>query len=189
MRRLEAGKYYHLYNRGNNREPLFIEARNYEYFLKLYAHHIEPVADTFAYCLLGNHFHLLIRIAAVPTAHGTPSKAFSNLFNAYARSFNRAYGRTGALFQRPFGRVEVTSEAYRKHLVTYIHTNPQKHGLVTDFRTWPYSSYHALTTTVSTRLQRDEVRTWFTGIDALREAPLGGISNHELAMLMPDDFN
>ena len=54
--------YYHIYNRGNNRETLFKEERNYRDFLKLYAKHIEPIADTFAYCLLPNHFHLLVRI-------------------------------------------------------------------------------------------------------------------------------
>ena len=54
--------YYHIYNRGNNRENLFKQDRNYRYFLKLYAKHIEPIADTFAYCLLPNHFHLLVRI-------------------------------------------------------------------------------------------------------------------------------
>jgi REP element-mobilizing transposase RayT len=164
MSGLEPGTYYHIYNRGNNREDLFREERNYAYFLKLYARHIEPVADTFAYCLLRNHFHLLVQIRAAMLTQDSPSQAFSNLFNAYARSFNRAYGRTGALFQRPFGRIKVTSEAYLKHLVTYIHTNPQKHGFVTDFRTWPYSSYHALTTTVPTRLHRDEVRAGSAGL-------------------------
>lgn len=59
---LESGKYYHIYNRGNNGENLFIAERNYAYFLNLYAKHIGPVAETFAYCLLRNHFHLLIRI-------------------------------------------------------------------------------------------------------------------------------
>jgi len=117
---LQHGKYYHIYNRGNNQENIFVEERNYPYFLKLYAKHIEPVADTFAYCLMRNHFHLLVRIKDETDLTGLgdlsglaePSRAFSNLFNAYARSFNRAYLRTGALFQRPFGRIEVTSEAY-----------------------------------------------------------------------------
>jgi REP element-mobilizing transposase RayT len=54
--------YYHIYNRGNNRENIFVEERNYEYFLRLYEKHITPVADTFAYCLLQNHFHICVRI-------------------------------------------------------------------------------------------------------------------------------
>ncbi len=62
---LEYNCYYHIFNRGNNRENIFKEERNYRYFLKLYAKYIEPVADTFAYCLLPNHFHLLVRTKTV----------------------------------------------------------------------------------------------------------------------------
>ncbi len=59
---LQPSQYYHIYNRGNNRENIFVSEENYRYFLKLYAVHIEPVADTYAYCLLKNHFHVLVRI-------------------------------------------------------------------------------------------------------------------------------
>jgi hypothetical protein len=52
---LEPGKYYHIYNRGNNRENIFFEERNYRFFLKLHANCVKPVADTYAYCLLYNH--------------------------------------------------------------------------------------------------------------------------------------
>ncbi|MBF8283376.1 MAG: hypothetical protein HW378_2291 [Anaerolineales bacterium] len=62
---LHPGQYYHIYNRGNNRENVFREERNYPYFLKLYAKYIEPIAETYAYCLLRNHFHLLVRIREV----------------------------------------------------------------------------------------------------------------------------
>ncbi len=56
---LESGGYYHVYNRGNNREDLFAEERNHGHLLKLYALHVGPIADTYAYRLLRNHFHLL----------------------------------------------------------------------------------------------------------------------------------
>jgi len=59
---LQYGLYYHIYNRGNNRENIFLEERNYRYFLQLYLKYIEPIAWTFAYCLLRNHFHFLVRI-------------------------------------------------------------------------------------------------------------------------------
>ncbi len=58
---LRYGTYYHIYNRGNNHENLFVERRNFSYFLQLYAKHIQPAADTFAYCLLPNHCHFAIR--------------------------------------------------------------------------------------------------------------------------------
>ena len=59
---LEHGKYYHLYNRGNNREDLFRTHENYNHFLRLYEKYIYPVADTFAWVLMKNHFHFLVRI-------------------------------------------------------------------------------------------------------------------------------
>ena len=62
---LQPGVYYHIYNRGNNGEDLFREDRNNLYFLKLYEKYIHPIAEPYAYCLLKNHFHLLVRIEYV----------------------------------------------------------------------------------------------------------------------------
>jgi len=59
---LQHGVYYHIFNRGNNRENILIEERNYCRFLQPYARYVEPVTDTYAYCLLCNHFHLRVRI-------------------------------------------------------------------------------------------------------------------------------
>jgi len=59
---LEHGGYYHIYNRGNNGERLFHTPANYQHFLRLYDKYIDPIADTFAWCLMGNHFHLFVRI-------------------------------------------------------------------------------------------------------------------------------
>ena len=77
---------------------------------------------------------------------------------------------TGSLFQRPFGRLAVTSEAHLAWLVIYIHLNPQTHGMVDDFRSWRYSSYRALESWGTTRLQRDEVLAWFGGTSAFEWA-------------------
>lgn len=59
---LEHGGYYHIYNRGNNGEQLFYSPENYFHFLRLYEKYIDPIAETFAWCLMGNHFHFLVRI-------------------------------------------------------------------------------------------------------------------------------
>jgi putative transposase len=203
---LEYGQYYHIYNRGNNRENIFFEERNYRHFLRLYAKYILPVADTYAYCLLRNHFHLLVRIKTVEEQEQTlrvletlrvsdafkpkrPSHEFGNLFNAYAKAINKAYTRTGSLFENPFGRIPVTSESYLVYLVTYIHQNPQKHGFVTNFQLWPYSSYHAVLSQQPTRLERDEVLAWFQGPAAFEDAHCRMVSDAQIAPLVPDDFD
>jgi putative transposase len=99
-----------------------------------------------------------------------PSQKFSNLFNAYAKAFNKRYDRTGSLFQRPFGRVEIASQAQLFHLVIYIHRNPERHGLVGDFQDWLYSSYHALVTGAGkSHLERDEVIGWYGTINSFKQ--------------------
>ena len=191
---LQYGKYYHLFNRGNNREDIFLEERNYRHFLQLYTRHIMPIADTYAYCLLRNHFHLLVRIKDLtgfpePVRSGKPSQHFSNLFNAYAKAFNKAYHRTGALFQRPFGRIEITSDAYFMQVVVYIHRNPQKHGFVADFRTWPYSSYQTMLSAKPTRLQRDEVLAWFQGVEHFEDVHRYEVDERQIAPWIADDLD
>src|SRR4051812_26901115 len=116
---LEPGKFYHIYNRGNNKENLFREERNYFYFLNLWSKHIFPIAETFAYCLLPNHFHFAVRIRGEEdllsrqtsqvskTCEVLCKQAFSNFFNAYTKTINSTYKRTGSLFQERFKRKEI----------------------------------------------------------------------------------
>ena len=174
--KLLPGYFYHIYNRGNNRENIFFEERNYHYFLELWVKYIVPIAETFAYCLLRNHFHFLVRIKeSIQTSEVLEtsevslkiSKHFSNMFNAYAKAINKRHDRTGSLFQTRFGRKQVTNEAYLINLIHYIHFNPQEHGFVEDFRDYPYSSYQAVLTTKSTKLARDKVLDLFDDRAAL----------------------
>ncbi len=89
------------------------------------------------------------------------SDQFSNFFNAYAKTINKAYGRTGSLFQHPFGRVPITSDRQFWNVIAYIHQNPQKHGFVKDFRNWKYSSYGIILNEKPTAINRDDVMKWF----------------------------
>ncbi len=191
--------YYHVYNRGTNRENIFREERNYEYFLKLYIKHIEPVAETFAYCLLRNHFHVLVRvkseeeIRAAETLRvfqkplGSPSQKFSDFFNAYAKAINRAYGRSGSLFQHPFRRVPVTSDRQFWNVIAYIHQNPRKHKFVDDFREWKWSSYNSLLSEQPTRLKRAAVLEWFGGPQRYVELHTQWVTEAESRWFAADD--
>ena len=155
--------------------------------MRLYAHHIEPVAETYAYSLLPNHFHFMIRVRnptgpfsqkgpVSPSTEKGPvlelsaSRQFNNLFIAYAKAINKAYQRTGALFERPFKRKLVNNKHYLQNLLTYIHQNPVKHGIVTNPADWPWSSYTAICTTAATRIQRATVLGWFGGRPAFIDA-------------------
>jgi REP element-mobilizing transposase RayT len=192
---LHPGVYYHIYNRGNNREDLFKKHENYSYFMDLYAKYIPPVAETYAYCLLRNHFHFLVRIKdeqdwqscedwqSLPQA----SQAFSNLFSTYTKAINKAYQRTGSLFEKPFKRIPITEDAKFIHLIAYIHYNPQLHGFVDDFRSWSYSSYNTLLSAKSTNLATAEVLDWFGGMDGFRAAHQEPPDHKKFAELAPDE--
>lgn len=181
---IEHEKYYHIYNRGINGEILFREPDNYRHFLRLYEKYIDPVAETFAWCLLRNHFHLLVRIkeedeiaSSRPDRFSKPVRSpatkqphqyFSNLFNAYTKAYNKRHNRHGALFERPFRRIQITHEKYFKNMVCYIHNNPVKHGFVDDMVEYPWSSYLSIISVKPTKLQREAVLGWFNSKNNFR---------------------
>lgn len=120
---LHPERYYHIYNRGINGEVLFKREENNRYFLLKYDTYISPIAETYAYCLLGNHFHLLIRtkteeeilgITSNPVRVPNPNRVkmektasqvislkFSHLFNGYTQAIDKQHNRTGKLFELP----------------------------------------------------------------------------------------
>ncbi|PSB23791.1 REP-associated tyrosine transposase [Stenomitos frigidus] len=133
----QPDRYYHLYNRGNDRQPIFFERENYLHVLRLVRRHlIEETLDVLAYCLMPNHYHLLVRCRS-----GAVSDAMQRLAVAYTKAMNRRYNRVGSLFQGQFQAVEVDSDEYLYHLTRYIHLNPVKAGLVTHPKDWEFSSY------------------------------------------------
>lgn len=162
METLESDHFYHIYNRGNGKINIYESEGNFLHFLYLFRKHIQPVGEIYAYCLLPNHFHFLIRIKEDALK---PSQAFSNLFNAYSKAFNKENDRTGSLFQRPFKRIRVESEDYLKALIVYIHCNPELHGITPDFERYTYSSYQGILSTGVTSLRREEVIELFEDIE------------------------
>lgn len=62
MTSLEPDKFYHIYNRANRNEKIFLNTGNYQFILRKYQQYIEAIVETFCYCLMPNHFHLLIKI-------------------------------------------------------------------------------------------------------------------------------
>ncbi len=170
---LEANQYYHIYNHANGNENIFENEGNYYFFLRRYAKFINPIADTFAYCLMPNHFHIALKIKSVleiesiakyPKYNNIPSfcsKQFSNLFSSYTQAFNKQQSRRGSLFIPNFSRKLVEDEHYFKNLIHYIHFNPVHHGFVDDLRDWNHSSFESLFSKKSSSLNKEIVLDWF----------------------------
>lgn len=173
---LEPNQFYHIWTHANGSENLFRNEENYRYFLKKYRHYIHPIAHTFAYCLMPNHLHLMVKIrsddmllTAINLNNTTAanklslnlSKSFSNLFNAYTKAYNKLFNRKGSLFIRPFNRKAILEKLYFTNLIAYIHNNPVHHGYASKADEWPFSSHHAYTTKKTTDICRDEAMLWF----------------------------
>ncbi|MCH4822131.1 transposase [Gramella lutea] len=161
---IKTDSYYHIFNRGNNKQLVFFEERNYHHFLRLTEKYLLPVCDIYAYCMLPNHFHLLIRTKN-DIENRSISQAFSNFFNSYAKAINKAYNRTGSLFQDRFKRKRIEDEKYLQNLILYIHRNPENHKVISNFREYQFSSFSKLVSDSSTFLQRDQVIDLFDSID------------------------
>ena len=133
---LSAGCHYHLYNRGNNREPIFFERENYLFFLREIRKHLGPHTDVIAYVLMPNHYHLLIHL----NSDGL-SEAMRTLTISYTKAVNKRYDRVGTLFQGRYQSILVDKDEYLVHLSRYIHLNPLKAQLVAKAEDWEFSSY------------------------------------------------
>ena len=132
------GHTYHIYNRGAGRQNIFREQENYHYLLRTIGYytkhlHLSPIA----YCLMPNHYHLLLRQDGDEPA-GELAR-FS--FNRYTKAFNKRYGRTGTLFEGRYQSIHVDRTDYLLHLCRYIHANPVRAGLVSRPEAWPFSNY------------------------------------------------
>ncbi|PHR73697.1 MAG: transposase [Lutibacter sp.] len=165
---LKPSLFYHFYNRGNNKENIFIKDDNYVYFLSLIKKHIIPIAEIYSYCLLPNHFHLIIKIKDENLLSDKQKnkiyQPFSNLFNAYTKAFNKKYNRTGSLFQKHPKRIIIDSDEYLKNLIIYVNTNSSHHSIA-DYNTYKHSSFQALISSIPTLLKRDDVIELFDSVE------------------------
>ena len=190
---MQPGNFYHLYNHANGRENLFVEEKNYTFFLQLITKHILPTSKIFAYCLMPNHFHLLTQLKtedelivqfedqiksrqSLSTNETNPfnmqdflvkksNKPYSNLLNSYTQSFNKVYERKGSLFMQNIKKQEITDDLSFCKIVHYIHTNPVHHRFVKALDTWPHTSFKIFLSTQPTKLERQYVLDMFGGLE------------------------
>ncbi|SHM21291.1 transposase [Chryseobacterium polytrichastri] len=166
----EYGYVYHIYTHANGKDLIFREDENYKYFLSKLLKYIIPIAEIYVYCLMPNHFHLLIRFkdsdqVSNEDEHKYLMRQFSNLLNGYAKAYNKKYNRKGSLFLDFLRRKRVDDEKYLIKLLHYIHNNPVNHGFVENINEWKYSSYHSyINFTKESKIEREEMMQYFETI-------------------------
>jgi REP element-mobilizing transposase RayT len=158
---LEIDCFYHIYNRGINGCLIFENDENKSFFLSRLSKHLFGKISILGYCLMDNHFHLVIRLNE---DHEIVTQAFSNFFNSYAKAFNKRTGRTGSLFEKHFKRIKLNDENYLKQLIVYVHLNPKNH-LDLKFQDYKYSSFRAFISKQETKIEKEEVLQLFGGLE------------------------
>ena len=148
--RFEAHTLYHLYNRGNDGMTLFYGPADYGLFLRKIRHSLLPHCQLLAYCLMPNHFHLLLypgteAAADLPLAGGVPRSrlagALSTVLSSFSQGLNQELGRTGGWFEGRTQARELATDRYAAWCLHYLHQNPVRAGLTLNLADWAYCSY------------------------------------------------
>ncbi len=129
--------YYHIYARGSSKQPVFLDATDYKYFTGLFDRYLSGTTalsksgdpypnyrkniELLAYCLMRNHFHLLIYQIDVDAT----TKFMRSLMTSYSRYFNLKYKRSGAVFESRYKGKRIDQQTYLVHISRYIHLNPR----------------------------------------------------------------
>jgi putative transposase len=169
----DSESYYHVYSRGGNKQPIFLEASDYGYFTyllerylstsKVYKNKDGASYPTYSkairlesYCLMRNHFHLLLYV----TTDGDKLKSFmSSLKTSYSMYFNLKYKRVGSVFESRYKAKRIDDQSYLSHIHRYIHMNPRH------WKTYRYSSLSSLFSGQKDWLQPISIRDEFADID------------------------
>ena len=185
----EEQSLYHIICKSVAERLLFKTEENKRYFLSGYTKLLHDFVDTYAYCMMNNHVHWLIRtkkasdllsfltgmpvedltitqkkfIAGSCAYHELIEQQFNRFFISYSLAYNKENNVKGHLYNRPFKRIAIIDDAHFTSLIVYIHANPLKHGVMKDFREYRWSSYQSLISNQPTKIMREEVLEWFGG--------------------------
>lgn len=153
------GEFYHLYNRGLEKKDIFSQNRDYSHFIKTFFYYqienpkprfstyrrsklfpVDPtkrIVDIICYCLMSNHFHLLIK----QLKDGGVSEFMRRFILSYIKYRNLKYNHQGPMLNGPFKAVRMETDEQLIHVSRYIHLNPLVSLLVKDLKLYPWSSY------------------------------------------------
>ena len=175
---IESDSFYHIFNRGINGQKIFETNNNFEFFLIKAKLYLLPFFEVYAYCLMNNHFHFLLRAKPLKTDPGNSkitsekglhsedqlySKQLGKLMSSYTQAFNKVENRHGPLLESPFKRLKIEDEQYLRNLIIYIHQNPLDVGF--ELKDYKFSSYQAIIGKLQTVIKRNEVLEYFDSVE------------------------
>lgn len=162
---IETDYFYHIFNRGVDSKLVFLNDGNKDFFLQKVSKYILPYFEIYAFCLMQNYFHFILKAKSeigedlikfkqtkgLHSEESIYSKAIAKLISSYTQSFNKVYQKSGSLFESPFKRIRIDSEEYLRNAIIYVHQNP------VHFAHYKYSSYQAIISKNITSIRRKDV--------------------------------
>ena len=146
-RQFSSDAHYHIYNRAVDKQTIFKEDADYQYFSDIFTRHVgsEPSTDKYgrnykwlgdqieilAFCWMPNHYHIFV---LQKENNRAIAELMQSVGTSYTMYFNKKYSRKGSLFETNYKASMINNESYFAHISRYIHLNPR------DYKTWPYSS-------------------------------------------------
>jgi putative transposase len=207
MESLKEGYYYHIYNRGAGKLNLFRSKQDFKVFLHKYFHYTFISFDTYAWCLMNNHFHYLVKVrlpqkqndlfsknksqSLAFSFHGdqfekfkpqSASRQIGHWMNSYTKYFNSKYSRSGTLIEGAFKRKRIINKSNFLHLVCYIHLNPVHHRITNSYTTYPYSSYKSILRNIDQHINIDELMHEFGSTENFKR------THKEFKLLLDDKY-
>jgi putative transposase len=166
-----ANCFYHIVCKSIDGLPLFDEPKDYWIFLERFKKFNDGFLDVWAYCLLFNHAHFIVKVKhtdairsyilqLLPENKTKSMNSFladitnellidalierqmNSFLVSYANYINNKHNRKGGIFQKPFKRIQIKGDGHLQQAIVYVHANAQKHGIVNDFKQYEYTSYH-----------------------------------------------
>lgn len=138
-RSIAAGVYYHVLNRGNNREAVFREPQEFDAFLDLIIRaQARLLLHVSAVCLMPNHFHMVVR----PNAAGDLAEWFHWLLTSHASHYHKKSGSSGRIWTNRYKAFPVQDDRYLRTVIRYVERNALRANLVTRAEHWPWGSLH-----------------------------------------------
>lgn len=186
---LVNGEIYHLFNRGNEKHDIFIQPRDYRRFKRtLYYYQFQGpkpkfsnfglfnlqffnptpenrLVKVFCYCLMPNHFHLLVQ----QLKDNGISTFLSQISNSHTKYINTKYNRVGSLLQGTFKSVLVENDEQFTHISRYIHINPKVAGLVERLDQYPWSSYEEYMHSKGSICSTEEILNYFGSAEKYKQ--------------------
>ena len=186
--KFEYDNYYHVYNKTGTGIRLFKENNDYEIFLARFNRYLGQYLDVYAYVLMPNHFHLLIKVKDEQSIFTKACEEktiksgellkneihvndfivdqFKRWLSSYTITYKNKYEHVGSVFMNKFKRIGSQSMERNIYWLAYIHHNPIHHKYCNDYGHWKYSSYNAYISPLPTKLSKDDVYTeWFSSMD------------------------